>query len=253
MLTNETLDVVKSREVTPLIDQVRAKLPLEQIERTHSLVTSAHYRIDSQEGEVVVCEYMRDTADWMAIVTEAWGPAKALFHAVHKACCTAEDETEPRIRKIRERCEELRRDWRKRKAESERQRQLELDASAEILRKKAAQEARSLAIEGNVAEAEAMLRTAQTLRAPTIMNQPTKLEGTSVTPKFRATVTDPMALIQAIVEGKIPLMQEVRGVERPLVIVDPVVVNFYATKLGKQLDWAGVTVEDDFSFSAKKR
>jgi hypothetical protein len=95
------------------------------------------------------------------------------------------------------------------------------------------------------------------MRAPVIIEQPTKLDGTAVKDVNVATCTDTMALLRAVAAGDIPLMHKitVRGkgeVEVPLFKAEPQVLQFYAAKLGQQFKWPGVVVESDVAFAARK-
>lgn len=59
-----------------------------------------------------------------------------------------------------------------------------------------------------------------------------------------------MAVLKAIVDGKVSLMQEYRAGEmRPLVVVDQVVLNAMCSRQLDGLDIPGVTVEEGFRIS----
>lgn len=253
MLTEEPLELVKSREVTPIIEIIRAKLPMDIIADVEMTVTDPLYHIDNDIQETLVSGYMRDAATWEATVTKEWAPLKGFWHSIHAACCAAEKETAPAIGRIRERCNTLMKDWIRRKQEAERARQALLDKAVERDRKIKEQQARAAAFDGQTDKAEALIQEAAALRAPVIMAAPTKLEGTSITPKFIGKVTDQMKLITAIAMGQIPLMHDVKGKDLPLLLIDHVVLQFYVSKLGKQLNWPGVEIEEDIALATRKR
>jgi len=257
MLKDESVALIKTREITPVIDLVRDQLPMKEMKRIEMIVTSKDFRIEDEEGEAQVVGYMRDTSTWTKKVEEAWKPIKGLFFSVHKASCDSEKETAPEIEKIRRSCDTALKDWIKRKEAAARKRQAELERTTEFLRTQTLKQAQILALDGKIDESERMMQDAVELRAPVIMTAETKFEGVSTKPKWVPTVTDRMALIKAIADGRVPLMHtvEVRGKEeeRPLILFDEVVLRYYAGKLGKQLDWPGVEVESDMSFAAKAR
>lgn len=257
MLKDESVALVKTREIIPVIEQVRDKLPMRDMARIEMLVTSKEFRIEDEVGEATVNGYMRDTSTWSAAVTTAWKPVKDFFFSIHKEACNAERETAPAITKIRTACDAAMKDWFKRKEAAARKRQLDVDRNTEFLRKQTLKTAQSMALDGNVEQAEILMAEAASLRAPVLMVAETKLDGTSIKPTWIPKVTDQMALIKAIADGRVPLMHtvEVRGKEevRPLVEFSEQVLKYYAAKLGKQLSWPGVEVESDISFAAKRR
>lgn len=257
MLTNESVELVKSREVTPLIETIRAKLPMAAIARTEMIVADPDFRIDNEVQEATVNGYMRDTSTWAAQVKEHWKPVKSFWDTIHAAACDAERDTAPAIGRIRTACDKAMKTWLNRKAEAARQRQAAIDRNTETLRRQTEKEAKSLAMDGKLEEAEALLQDSIAMRSPIIMSEPPKLDGTAIKPVWVPTVTDHMALIKAIADGRIPLMHTVtikgKEEERPLLDISETVLKFYANKLGKQLNWPGVDVTADMSFAARRR
>lgn len=257
MLTNESVEIVKSREVTPLIDTIRAKLPMQQIDRTEMIVSSKDFRIENEEGKSVVNDYMRDTATWSAQVTSYWEPVKKFWHSIHAAACAAEKDTAPAIGRIRAACDKAMKDYIHREKLAADSRQRIMAQNTEYMRKQAEKEARAAALRGDTDQAEAMFTSAANMRTPVIMSSEPKLDGTAIKEKFVVTVDDPMALIKAIADGRIPLMHEVmvkgKAEERPLVEFSDSILQYYGSKLGKQFTWPGIKVTEDIGFAVKKR
>ncbi len=115
------------------------------------------------------------------------------------------------------------------------------------------QEAEEAMLDGDVSMAQAKLAESQMIVAPTLPDAMPVVTGARITPKFRAKCDDTIALLKAIVEKKVPLMHEVRGEMRPLVVVDQVVLNALVSRLGPGLRAPGITVEEDVQVAAGGR
>jgi hypothetical protein len=255
MITNEPLELITTREVTPLIDKVREKLPMTVIADLEVKVSSPGFAIEDEEEEARVSGYMRQVATWNALVTSSWKPYKQFWDKIHEACCAAEKETAPAIGRIKTRCEAAMKIWLQRKDEARRERQRLLDQQAELDRKKQAAEAKRAALSGDMEKAESLMKSSETLRAPVIMAAPTKLEGTSIKPTW-VPEADVLTLLKAVADGRLPLMHEVvvKGKTEvlPLFLVNEVALKYMANKMGEQLNWPGVTVKKEIGFSTRR-
>lgn len=254
-LVEEPTELVVSREVTPLIDQARALLPLGEIATVEAAMKT--YVIQDEAGEATVNEYMRRASGWTDTVTKFWKPKKEFWHKIHAACCAAEKETAPAVGQIRAACESAIKVWMKKKTEAYYAAQRKIEQQTAEAKRQQDIEARKAAMAGDLASAERIKAASDAMRSPTIIQQPTKLEGTAVKEVMVATCHDPMALLKAVASGEIPLMHKitVRGkgeMEVPLFTVNDSVLAFYAGKLGQQFRWPGVSVEPDVQFAARK-
>jgi hypothetical protein len=136
----------------------------------------------------------------------------------------------------------------KAKQEAER----EMARTAQLQQRVLANEAQELLDMGMVKEGRAKLMQADATVAPILPEATPKVEGARVTPKFKATCVDTISVARAIVAGEFDLMWHVSGVERPLLVVDQVVLNAIVSRMGKGLKCPGILVEDDVRFGAKK-
>lgn len=91
------------------------------------------------------------------------------------------------------------------------------------------------------------LRTQATMTvAPQLPPAVPTVSGARVTPKFVTKVTDMTALLQAIVDGKVALMQEYKGgEERPIVEINMTVLNAVVSRKGLKLGWPGIEVASE--------
>ena len=115
-----------------------------------------------------------------------------------------------------------------------------------------ASQAQDLIDQGDVKAGRSLLMQAQATAAPILPDAAPKVEGARVTPKYKATCTDTIALARAVVNGEFDLMWTVRGVERPLLVVDQVVLNAIVDRMGKGLKCPGILVEDDVRMGATR-
>jgi hypothetical protein len=147
--------------------------------------------------------------------------------------------------------------------------------AAERIAKASEKESRDLKAEaeeaiamGYMQQGQELLRQAQMVAAPVSLPSATPSladVGGKVTPKWVVTVTDVVALAKAIVEGRFPLMVSVKkrgkGVpdgtmeERPLLVVDEVVLRALVDRMGKELErkLPGVSVIEDVAISGTGR
>ena len=106
--------------------------------------------------------------------------------------------------------------------------------------------------QGFVQQGREIMAQANATVAPILPDAAPKVSGSRVTPRFKATAIDTMAIMQAIVKGDFDLMWHVKGIERPLVAVDQVVLNAICDRMGKGLKCPGILVEDDVRIGATK-
>lgn len=114
------------------------------------------------------------------------------------------------------------------------------------------EEADDLMMSGDITGARAKLLEVEMHVAPTIPSMVTKQAGARVTPKYKGTCEDLMAVIKAIADGRIGLMQEVSpGDSRPLVNIDQVVLNAIVKRQGDGLRIPGIKVEEEVAVAPR--
>ena len=128
---------------------------------------------------------------------------------------------------------------------------LAMARAADEERQKLQQQADALMARGRIKEAREMEQQVQATVTPVIPDVVERVQGASITDKFKGTVTDPMAVLRAIVDGKVALKHEIKGEQRPLVIVDQVVVNALVARMGKDLRIPGITVSPDVQIRSR--
>jgi hypothetical protein len=122
---------------------------------------------------------------------------------------------------------------------------------AAVEQRRLASEAEDLMAMGYVKEAQSKVSQAQMTVAPTLPNID-KPSNARIGDKWVSEVTDIIAVLKAVVDGKVPLMHEVKGVMRPLVLIDPVVVNALVARKQNNLQIPGITVSEGVSIGAKR-
>lgn len=119
-----------------------------------------------------------------------------------------------------------------------------LARAAEQERLRLAQEAQELAMRGHMKEAEQIEMRASLTVAPRVASTVPVSAGARVGNTYTAHVTDLMAVLQSIVAGTTPLMWDVKGEERPLVIVDEVVLRQIVLRQQTSLSIPGIEVRE---------
>lgn len=138
------------------------------------------------------------------------------------------------------------------------QKQAQREAEAALARAAAKQqhdlqrEADELFGMGLIAQAEQKTQQAQMTIAPTLPDAVVKVEGAKVGDRYTGEVTDIIAFAKAIATGKVPLMHEVRGELRPILVIDTAVLNAVVSRMQGALDWPGITVKAGVKISATK-
>lgn len=123
---------------------------------------------------------------------------------------------------------------------------------AEKERSRLADEAEDLMSMGFVKEAAQKTQQARMTMAPTLPAAVTKVAGAKVADKWIAECTDLIAFAKAIGEGKIPLMHDVRGEMRPILLVDQVTLNAVVSRQQDSLKWPGIAVKESVRISSSK-
>jgi hypothetical protein len=126
------------------------------------------------------------------------------------------------------------------------------------LKEAADKEAAKLKAQGNFTAARQIVAEAETVVAHSqqLIPEVEKVKGVRESEVWSGVCEDPMALLKAVVAGRIPLMHTVKvaGKEReePLFTVNQRVLDMMADRLHMDLAWPGVTVKKDLQFGVSK-
>ena len=184
-------------------------------------------------------------------ILDFWKPLTEAAHTLHKAMTGAREEmARPYVEGkalTTKKAEAYLNEQRRQKRESE----AALARAADQERLRLEQEARDLAMRGRMKEAEQIAMRASLTVAPTLPSAVPAAAGAKVGDKFTGKVTDLMAVLGSIVDGRTPLMWEVRpGDVRPLVVVDEVVLRAIVSRQQRGLQIPGVAVEEGSRISS---
>ena len=116
------------------------------------------------------------------------------------------------------------------------------------------EQAEDLMLSGDVSAAQGKLAEANMMVAPTLPSMDAKPSGARITPKYKGSCTDLMSVIKAIAAGRTPLVYEVNpGDTRPLLVMDPVVLNSIVSRQGAGTHIPGVTVQEVINVAPSRR
>jgi hypothetical protein len=214
----------------------------------------------------IITRAARQCATWADEITAFWTPHKEWYyrrykaiHAVISTGATVNGFTitgTGRLGEIRKAAEARLKLWRdQEKARIGRMQEL-IDAAA--LRDVTAlrEQAERLMAQGDMAGARAVREEISRQAVPVVMQAPVRLEGAQVREPFSWKVDSLMAVIQAVADGTVALNHNVtvRGKEdnRPLLIVDPVVLNQLVRKLGTEINIPGISVATETEFTLQR-
>lgn len=185
--------------------------------------------------------------------TDNFDPLCKGLHGLHKMATGLREKYSSPWTKISDALRAAARRWYLDAEAAKKQAEQELLKQAKQIQKGVLEEAQELIDQGFVKEGREKLRQAQAVVAPPVLPEAVpQVEGARVTPKFKGTCEDLLAVLGDIVAGRVDLMWEVRGEMRPLVVVDQVVLNSIVDRLGPNFKCAGIKVERDVQIGAKR-
>jgi hypothetical protein len=166
-------------------------------------------------------------------------------HALHKSLLATVKPWKDRWVALRESCDKLILGYNRAKADLARKQQAEIDRAAARQRAEAEATARAALRNGDVAAAKAVMQEAQQIVAPVIMAAAPVLDNTGSRQVWEVKVTDPVALVQAIAAGIVPLSA----------IWDWDLTFFKreaAKRGGLPADWTGVSAKQEDALTHKR-
>jgi len=151
----------------------------------------------------------------------------------------------------------------------------ELAESARRQQNSLIQQAEDLMVEGRVQEAREALAEARATVTPILPDAVPKVEGARIKERFVGACKDLLATALAIVlteqkfccphcgkhiqpQVQVPLMHKEFAAdgtekwERPLLVVDQVVLNAVVGRMGRGMDWPGIEITEEVKIGAKK-
>lgn len=209
--------------------------------------------VDSEESNQKCLDMMNQMWAKQKGFESVWSRYKTPLNQARKAVLDLESQTagaaEATKKLLQAKSAAFLRACQQAKAEAEKK----MAALANRERGRLEREAEDLMMDGNVRGAQAKIQEAHMIVAPELPDAMPTVTGARVTPKYRGEVVDVVAVLRAIVDGKLPLMHEVRGDMRPLVTIDQTVLNALVSRLGPGLRIPGIKVEDDVQVAAGGR
>ena len=151
--------------------------------------------------------------------------------------------------------------WWLKQQDEKRKAEQRLSTMADQEKRKLEQEAQDLIAMGYLSKAKELLSQADVVSAPISLPPPPKVAGARDTEKWAITVTDILAVVKAVAEGRFPLMHQVqpRGSkemeELPLLEVNMKVLRALVDRQGDGITKKipGISVKPDVSFSGNRK
>lgn len=251
-------------ETTAVVLQTPEKLSEQAQLRTSAIVQAAQVatmqmvaktlNVVDEESYQSAVEWRNKAASIERDINNVWDPLCKWGNQLHKYLTGQRKSASEAFTQIKE---ALTSKAEKYLLEQKRQRELaerELARAASQERTKLEGEADDLMARGFVREAQAKLQEADIMTSapPVLADAIPQAENARVSEGYEAACHDPIALMRAIVEGKVPFLHVVRGQEEPLMLVNQKVLNELVKRKGKSLHYPGVSVKDKVSLGAKR-
>ena len=197
-------------------------------------------------------ELKNEAASKVKRIEDKYASPTELFHAVHKAFTGLRSSFTAPWKTLGDKLEAKAKNWylKEQRAKAEAERRLAEVAAAQ--KEELWEQADDLIARGQVKEARELKAQARALDAPILPEALPVVAGARITAKLKGTCHDTVALALFIGQGKAPLTYDVKGVQRPLLVVDQVVLNALVDRMGKSLSLPGITVEEDVKIGAKR-
>ena len=215
-------------------------------------VAAANLEVEDDDSYAQAIQLKNAAGSAIKKITEFWEPLCKAANALHKMLTGARAEMVAPFQTISDTVEKKAKKYYLQKKEAERAAEAELLKLAEKQRLEAAKEADRLMGMGRVDESEALRRQSEITTLPALPSNVPKVDNAKTSDTLEPEVTDLLAFLRDIVEGKMALMHEYRGEQRPLVTVDMAVLRDVVKRQGGRFQCAGVTVSEGVKISAKK-
>jgi len=151
--------------------------------------------------------------------------------------------------KLRQRYEQTMEAYRLIEEEKHRKLTAVLESTAKRTRSTLEKEATQAARAGLIDQAAGLMQQRDLIpEKPTLEAPDFRLKNIAQTEEYEITITDPMALLKAIAEGKVPFSSVVMKQETPLVDFRISAIKAAVKSMGDAFDWPGVKVKKGFSY-----
>ena len=178
------------------------------------------------------------------IATDGWDGLTKAAHSLHKACTGNRlDQSSPwssLANQANQKIDAYLLEQKRLRLEQE----AALAREADRIRKELEKESEDLMAKGLVAQAVNKEQLAGITVAPVLPESVPKVTGNRVVDGYEGEVTDIKALCKAIGDGTFPLNHNVKGVLRPIVTVDQVVVNALVSRHLGGTKIPGITIKE---------
>lgn len=179
-------------------------------------------------------EYLQQIKALRNLIAEKIDPVIKANHAAHKAAVALKKDLESELVESDQLIAKKVSDWQNEQARQKRLLEAAAEVEARAEREKAEAEARALQAMGEKDLAEMAAAEAKLLASRPAFVAPTvKVDGIGTREVYKARVTDKLALVKAVAEGRVPLAA---------LEVNEKLLGQQARSLKEALDWPGVEV-----------
>lgn len=213
--------------------------------RSYTISTDAEYQ---QAGEM-----LRRIATAKNAWTEYWEPLVSAAKAVYDISRERRNNKNLRFDLLRQIYERKMSDYRNRRMIAATQEADRLQDQLSQARKRLEQQAKSLLVQGKMAESRAVKEQARLTESMTIAPEPLPtIEGVSHVPEYEVEITDLAAFLEdVVVHKKLPLRGVVQGKEVDLLSVRDSLLKEYRKSMGTAFAVAGVKVTEKLGYRVK--
>jgi len=220
-----------------------------------AVATMQERGVQSDEDYTTCLQLAADAGRKAAYLEEMFKKPCQMAHDTHKSLTALRGKFMAPFLEVRERLNGLARQWHLEQQAAKRAAEQQIANAQNRGRAQAAREAELLMAQGFVREAqEKAALVQQPAMTPILPAAVPKVSGVRTRDRWRASCTDILALAAAVVAGKVPLMQVVKGgEEEPLLVVNQKVLNALVDRLGPKLaeQLPGVQVVPDVDFARR--
>jgi hypothetical protein len=211
--------------------------------------------VDDDDSMNAAAEIVQVAATRIKAIKTYFADDKATANKLHKSICKKESDACGPYEEAREIAEGKIIPYRKTQKLQIAEQEQDLAESAKLAREELLKEAKKLRRQGRIEEAKALEEQAEQITAPILGDAAPEIEGVSEREPWGAEVTDPMALIIAIAEGRVPLKHTIivagQSREEDLVYFNQRVLDYLARTQMKDFDLPGAKAEQSLTLAVR--
>ncbi len=204
------------------------------VEVSQPLAEARVFRVATQDQYLAAGERLKGIKSLLKKVGDTFDPIISKAHAAHKEAVQQKKTHETPLIQAEGIYKLAMLQYTSNQERIQREQQAKLDEQARKEREKLEEQARKAAEKGKVERAAELQSRAETVAAPVVSVSTPTVSGISTRETYKAVVTDKMALIRAVAEGKVP---------DAVLNYDQAVMNSQARSLKTALNYPGVKVE----------